>query len=203
VLFNDEEVGFLLTEALIKKGHHRIAFALTPEPNVTSVDDRLRGYQHALVAYNIPFDEDLVLDIYSHPFIHDSIDLEPANTHFELHQKIKEHRITAVFTTNDLTTERLVFDQIRLNHDLLRKHNSAIGLDTESDQSSPGIAVEIAMIGEAISQHYRNFISIAAWQSGHKMGAAAANLLIGRIDGTITGPPRKVIIPMEILNFNP
>jgi DNA-binding LacI/PurR family transcriptional regulator len=202
VLFNDEEVGYLLTEALINKGYHRIAFALTPEPQVTSVEDRLRGYRRALETHNIPFDEALVLDIYSHPFVHDPVDLEPANTHFELLEKIKKHHITAVFTSNDLTTERLVFDQMRLNHDLLRKHVSTIETVKENDEPSSGIVLEIAMIGEAISQHYRNYISIAARQSGYRMGVAAANLLIGRMTGTVTGPPKTLIIPMEILKFN-
>ncbi len=203
VLFNDEEVGYLLTESLIKKGHRRIAFALSSEPGVTSVEDRLKGYQRALADHAITYDNELVLNIYSYPFIHDSIDLEPMNTHFELHAKIEQYGITAVFTANDLTTERLVFDQMRLNHDALRRYDVLSETDIKHEQSGLSVSLEIAMIGEAISPHYRNYISIAAHQSGQQLGAAAADLLIGRMNGTVTGPPKTKIVPMKILHFTP
>jgi DNA-binding LacI/PurR family transcriptional regulator len=199
VLFNDEEIGYLLTSSLIRKGHKRIAFALTAEPHVSSVENRLRGYQRALEANNIPFDPALILDTYSRTFNFTSAQVEPINTHFELQEKIEKYHITAAFTANDLTTERVVFDLIRLNHDLLRERSLKVQPELEEyRQSSQEISLEIAMIGEAISPHYHSYVSIAAKQSGHDMGVTTAKLLIGRIKGTIIGPPQTVIIPMTV-----
>ena len=58
------------------------------------------------------------------------------------------------------------------------------------------------MIGDVISPYYRDYITIIAQHSGHKLGKAAAELLIGRIKGEITGPPQTVIVPMDIVELS-
>ena len=192
-LFNDEEVGYALTQALIDKGHRRIAFALSNETKVSSVRNRLLGYQLALESNGIAFDTALVLDIYSQP---------STETHLQLLHQIETNKFSGVVIANDPTTENLLFDLIRLNHDRLKE----INLRTGSGQSIDNpllmeIALEIAMIGDVISPYYRHYISIIARHSGHKLGEAAAKLLVGRINGEITGPPRTVIVPMEIIEL--
>jgi DNA-binding LacI/PurR family transcriptional regulator len=193
VVFNDEEVGFILTEFLINQGHTQIAFALTNEPSATSVRNRLNGYRSALEHSGIVFDDQLILDIYSQNAV---------ETHLRLLQEMATKKFTAVFTANDPTTEKLLFDLIRLNHDRLKEINLRVSAgETVNALSFPEIALTIAMIGDVISPYYRNYISIIARHSGYKLGQAAARLLIGRVNGKITGPPQTVIVPMEIMEF--
>ena len=114
-LFNDEETGHMLTQMLINKGHRRIAFILTNEPHVSSVRNRLEGYRKALMDAGIGFDDQLILDIYCDT---------STQTHQALLQQIENLTFTAVFTANDPTTEMLLFDLIRLNHERLKAISS-------------------------------------------------------------------------------
>lgn len=50
----------LATEHLIRLGHRRIGFISNAQPTYTASADRLAGYQAALQAAEIPFDENLV-----------------------------------------------------------------------------------------------------------------------------------------------
>ena len=54
--------GFNATQALIQAGHRRIGFIHLWDnpPPVPAIKGRLRGYQHALQQYGIPYDEALV-----------------------------------------------------------------------------------------------------------------------------------------------
>ena len=192
VLFDNEEAAYALTEALINRGHQHIAFALTPEPNASSVQDRLSGYRLALESNGLAYDEALVLDLYSQ---------EVRDTHPLLLDQIETQKLTAVVTANDQTTETLLFDLVRLNHDRLKEISLRAGSGLAGDPRLEEINLEIAMIGDVISPYYRHYVSFIARHSGHRLGAAAAELLIGRIMGKITGPPQTVIVPMEIIEL--
>ncbi len=193
-VFNDAEIGYELTLALINRGHQHIAFAQTSEPHVSSVKNRLAGYRQALADHGITFDDELILDIYSRP---------TPETHVKLLQRIEQNKFTAIFSANDPTTELLLFDLNRLNHDRLKEMNLRTGSDRSIDDlSSTEIVLDIAMIGDVISPYYRHYISLFARHSGHQLGEAAAKLLIGRIKGEITGPSQTVIVPMDIVELN-
>lgn len=58
---DDYQGAYLMTERLILLGHWRIAFLKGPRNHRTSID-RFFGYKAALEMYQVPFDEDLVLE---------------------------------------------------------------------------------------------------------------------------------------------
>ncbi len=55
------EVGRMITQYLIDKGHRKIAFITGPE-NVFTAEERLRGYRMSLKENKIPFKESLVVN---------------------------------------------------------------------------------------------------------------------------------------------
>ncbi len=63
VVSDNEALGYELTNALLERGHKRIAFAGIEHPMTSSVRDRLAGYRQALQEAALPFDEGLVMDI--------------------------------------------------------------------------------------------------------------------------------------------
>jgi LacI family transcriptional regulator len=56
---NEEQGGYVATEALLKKGHKRIGFINGPEYLPASIG-RFKGYQKALADFDVPFDPTLV-----------------------------------------------------------------------------------------------------------------------------------------------
>lgn len=59
VVPDEVQGGQTATELLLRKGHRRIGFINTVDP-IPAARGRLAGYQHALAAYNVPFDPQLV-----------------------------------------------------------------------------------------------------------------------------------------------
>lgn len=60
VRIDDYKGGYMATEHLIKQGYTRIAH-ITAEQDLTIVTERLRGYKHALQAYQMAINENLIL----------------------------------------------------------------------------------------------------------------------------------------------
>lgn len=64
VVPDEVQGGRTATETLLKKGHRRVGFINNLDP-VPATFGRLEGYKQALAAYNVPFDENLVVTHYS------------------------------------------------------------------------------------------------------------------------------------------
>ncbi len=63
VVSDNEALGYELTNALLERGHKRIAFAGLEHPMASSVQERFAGYRRALADASIPYDERLVMDL--------------------------------------------------------------------------------------------------------------------------------------------
>ncbi len=62
ILTSDEEGGYLATRHLIENGCRKIAFLMAPQ-NIKSCMDRFDGYRRALKEFDLPYDENLVIDL--------------------------------------------------------------------------------------------------------------------------------------------
>ncbi len=63
VVSDNEALGCELTNALLERGHKRIAFAGLEHPTPSSVHERFAGYRRALQEASVAFDERLVMDL--------------------------------------------------------------------------------------------------------------------------------------------
>lgn len=61
VMIDDYQGAYMVVEHLIKQGCRRIAY-LTKPKKISIYKNRLRGYMEALEHYNIPFDENIVIE---------------------------------------------------------------------------------------------------------------------------------------------
>jgi GntR family transcriptional regulator of arabinose operon len=77
VVSNNEHLGYTLTRRLLERGHERIGFIGTME-NVTSVQDRFRGYRRALDEAEAPFSKGYVGQLKEESR---ALSLEPSDEH--------------------------------------------------------------------------------------------------------------------------
>jgi LacI family transcriptional regulator len=91
VSVNDRSGGFQATRYLIGRGHKRIGFLDASHPNGN--DEKLEGYQQALIESGIGFDPDLVVATNGHYARHGYFALDTLMS--------GSKRPTAVFTDND------------------------------------------------------------------------------------------------------
>ena len=63
VVSDNDALGYELTNALVERGHKRIAFAGLEHPMASSVQERFAGYRRALQEAALPFDENFVMDL--------------------------------------------------------------------------------------------------------------------------------------------
>lgn len=61
VMIDDYQGAYMVVEHLIKQGCRRIAYLSKPK-KISIYKNRLRGYMDALAHYNIPFDEEIVIE---------------------------------------------------------------------------------------------------------------------------------------------
>lgn len=193
VVFDDENVGYRLTEALIEEGHKRVAILPGHEISVTSVHNRLRGYQWALEAHGLPYDESLVcLDVYE-TLSPESFD-QLQYTHTKLLERIRQDAPTALIAVNNPVARQMSTDLMKIKTELMQ---AAI------DGNLQGNGYELDISIAAISHEYlaRGPVPLVALaiQSGEMLGREAMELLLGRINRTVTGPSKAVTIPMEIV----
>lgn len=193
VVFDDENVGYRLTEALIEEGHKRVAILPGHEVSVTSVHNRLRGYQRALEAHGLLYDESLVcLDVYE-TLSPESFD-QLQYTHTKLLERIRQDAPTALIAVNNPVARQMSTDLMKIKTELMQ---AAI------DGNLQGNGYELDISIAAISHEYlaRGPVPLVALaiQSGEMLGREAMELLLGRINRTVTGPSKAVTIPMEIV----
>lgn len=196
VVFDDEVAAYALTNRLLKQGYQRIAFLTQSEVNTTSVIDRLKGYQKALIEGGIPIDEDLLwLDVYSRLSV--GIDLLRDDFSESLNRHILKYRPDAVFAINHRVMEKFYFDLVSLQNSQLLAQIG--GVDAETRRYS------VAQAG--VCDHDVDFINplyqCVAMQSGVDLGLEAFNIVWERMTGLQKSEePVHRVIPMKILDFS-
>lgn len=111
VMVDGQQIGFLGTEHLLKRGHRRIAFLGCGDLT------RLNGYMEALKMYSVPFHEELVFDLNNskvRSMFHDVITLSP--------------RPTALFAYSDNVAAEII-DEAQLCGIKIPEDLSVVGTD--------------------------------------------------------------------------
>lgn len=121
---NDDMLGgSLATDYLIKKGHKRIA-CITGPKDVSSSDNRLKGYMESLKKSGLPIDESLIY-VGDYKF----------NTAREIAKKIVQRNdVDAVFAFNDVSAYAL-YDIYAENDKKIGRDISIVGFDDNSFSS--------------------------------------------------------------------
>jgi len=193
VVFEDEAAAYALTETLISQGHQRIELFVGHEVAVTSVYNRMRGYQRALEAHGIPYDEELVcLDVYE-DLSPESLDRLQAS-YINLRERLKQDRPTALLAINNPVAAQMGLDLMRIR---AQKMEAIIaGNAGEADDDLP---VAVAAISHKYISFDQNTPVALAIQSGEALGERAMELLVGRIQRTLPDGPQLISVPMEIV----
>ncbi|MBN2047074.1 MAG: GntR family transcriptional regulator [Anaerolineaceae bacterium] len=195
VVFDDEEISYQLTRRLIEQGFERIAFISQVEVSLTSVINRLKGFQRALIEAGLPIDEDLMwLDVYrrlsgSGPITRDDMT-------WVLRDHIERSRPDAVFGVNHRVMEKFYYDLMLLhNHQLITR----ITQNKTALQDQDLFEIAQAGIVDHEVQFQNPVFQCAALQSGDKLGKEAFDLLLGRMNGTISSSaPIQIVVPMKM-----
>jgi LacI family transcriptional regulator len=163
VLVNSEQGAMTATSHLLELGHRRIAF-LIDELEWTTGVGRLAGYKAALKAAKVRFDPKLVVQV---GFGEGSA----ASALAELLDRTPD--VTAVFAANNLMAEG-AWQELRRRRLRVPKDVSLVAFDDLPWMS---------MVQPAVSAVSQPVVSL---------GAQAAELLLARLNGELTGPPRTV-----------
>ena len=174
VVANNRASAFRATEHLLFLGHVRVGFAYAyPDAILTSsVRDRLEGYKQALEEYEVPFDESLVLV--------ETQDSNPDSARVYEKFLLQKNRPTGIFAVNDWEALKVIQAAqrcgLRVPDDL-----AVVGFDDLpfAEHLNPSLTT--------LTQHRVD------------MGVQAANLLINRIEGLLTGPTRHLELPTRLI----
>ncbi|CAM2910421.1 transcriptional regulator, LacI family [Flavobacterium succinicans] len=151
VIIDDKKAAYEAVEYLIQQGRKKIALVTTVD-YVSVGKLRTDGYTKALMDYQIPFDEDLIIKI-------EDID----TCEIIISQLLEDKAIDAVFAVNELFAVTIL------------KTAHKIGLTVPKD-----LAI-IAFTDGIISKYSTPTITTVS-QSGVKMGKKAAEMLIHRLE---------------------
>lgn len=191
VTYENEQAGYALTSALIGQGHKRIAVIPSQEQRTTSVHQRLNGYRRALEANGLAYDEDLIWSDLPGTFVSNRgrLSRTPATDELLRHH-VKTDKPTGLLAVNIDVAELLI---------------DAFCSDTPCMGRQTSLAANLAM---ATFDHKElpagtPLISALALHPGEKLGAAAASILAGRLNGTLPAEPQRLHLPMTILQLNP
>jgi LacI family transcriptional regulator len=158
-----------LTQLLIGLGHTRIAMITGPETVSTAVD-RVIGYRHALNEANLAGNEQVYYGGFHQQAGYDS-------TRLAMSQQPKP---TAIFAANNFillgVVKALRELQLRVPEDV-----SVVGFDDFPE-----------------SMLVKPFFT-AAVQPAYEMGRLAAELLLKRISGELSGECQQIVLPVEIV----
>jgi DNA-binding LacI/PurR family transcriptional regulator len=191
VIFENEQAGFALTSALIGQGHTRIAVIPSQEQRTTSVHERLNGYRRALEAHGLDYDEDLIWSDLPGTFISN------------------EGRLSRTLATDELLRHHMKTDKptglLAVNIDVAELLIDAFCSDIPCMGLRTVLTSNLAM---ATFNHTKlpsgtPLVSAIALHPGETLGAAAANILTGRLNGTLPPEPQRLHMPMSILQMNP
>lgn len=197
VVFDDEEAAYQLTDILIKNGHQRIAFLISTEPHMTCVQGRLHGYRKALEEHNLVYDEGWICRTIYEVFGFSPDDLDCLqDMYVGLLARIHQDGPTAIVAINNYSAEQANIDLMKIQMAFLQA-----AIDDQPQKVDPELNVAVAAISHKYLALNHTFLVALALQQGEVLGARAMDLLIGRIDGTVSGPPRSVTLPMEIVQI--
>lgn len=179
VLFDNLRGGEMAVEYLLGMGHKNIAFLSGPT-NISSRSDRLEGYKNALKKAGI---EPLYI------FLDDFMEEEGRDTNYEVEagyrmalKVLEDHpEVTAIFAVNDMT---------------------AIGALKAIKEKGLKVPRDISLIGfdNIILADLIDPPLTTIKQPKYKMGKAAAELLISRLESlSITGPKHTLLFPPELV----
>jgi DNA-binding LacI/PurR family transcriptional regulator len=196
VVFDDEAAGYALTEILIEQGHRRIAILAGHEVRVTSVRNRLGGYQKALEAHGLPFDEDLVyLDVYEN--ISPKSLYQRQSTYLKLLEKIKNDAPTALIAINNPVAEQLNIDLMKIKTEQMQAVISG-----HAERESYEMNISVAAISHKYITYDESVLVALAIQSGEIIGEKAMELLTRRIKQSVTSAPEAITIPMKVVQVD-
>jgi GntR family transcriptional regulator of arabinose operon len=190
VVFNDEEAAHALTSHLIAQGHRRIVVIMPQfEMTVTTIYDRLKGYRRALEEHGIPFDDESVWMDLNFAFYQAEDPLAARQVVARrLGDRIEQEQPTAILCLNNDIADSLY-----------QSLSYGIGFVAQVLNASEGPGFEVATFSSAPPALHIPCAVATAIHSGSELGTAAAQLLLGRLNGSITGPARTVTIPMQIV----
>ncbi len=195
VLFDDELAGYQLTELLISRGHRRIAALPGAEVFATSVRDRLCGYRKALENHGIAYDAHLVCgSVYEALGLSRESFLASRDAPVELIQRIREFAPTAIFSINNYLAEDAHLNLMQIQMELLQAL-----VDHHVQGVNPELNIAIVTITHKKSLPNSAPCVALALQPGELLGEKAMELLISRINGTLSNHPGAVVLPMEIV----
>ena len=191
VVYENDRAGYDVTSALIGQGHTRIAFIPSQEQRTTSVRERLSGYRRALEAHGLAYDEDLIWSDVPGTFISNGGRLSRSTATDELLRRhLKTDKPTGLLAVNIDVAELLI--------DALCSDTPCTGRQTRLTSS-----LTIATFHHKELPAGTPLVSVLAMLPGEVLGAAAAKILIGRLNGTLPAEPQHISLPMEILQLTP
>ncbi len=192
VVFDEEYASYQLTQALIRRGHKKLAFVNYREPDASSSRNRLAGFARALKNNNLNFTEDNVwLELYANYY---PLEQSHSQSHLTklLQDKLETSKVTALVAVNHDVAERLSHDLMLINSE--RAHHAIVG----SGNSDYGLNVEVTAFGHKHPADYSPFHFAIAMQPGEILGKRATELLLERLQNK-TSPLNHERIPIEVL----
>ena len=173
---SDSEAGaYTLTEHLIGLGHRRIAM-LTGRRSVSTSIDRVAGYCRAMLDAGLELDDGLVRYGEYNYGEYNQID----GNRMAQEVVARDPRPTAIFAANNF----IAFGAMRWLH--------GAGLRVPEDISIVAFDdLPVAWLSDP-------FMTVVD-QPAYEIGRRGAELLLSRLDGTISGPGREVVLPSELI----
>ena len=172
---SDSEAGaYTLTEHLIALGHRRIA-VLTGRRSVSTSIDRVAGYCRAMLDAGLELDDNLVRYGEYNYGDYNQVD----GNRMALEVLAADPRPTAIFAANNF----IAFGAMRSLRDA--------GLRVPDDVSIVAFDdLPVAWLSDP-------FMTVVD-QPAYEIGRRGAELMLARLDGTIAGPGRDVVLPSEL-----
>jgi DNA-binding LacI/PurR family transcriptional regulator len=165
-------VGYELAERLIAEGHERMAL-LWNETDCTSVRDRLSGHLQALRSHGIEERPDLTV----------------LTAHHRLERPARIARLESMLSRPDAPTVLIGSDGYVVA--TAAADLASLGIDV------PG-RVELAGMDDAGPLDILPLTVAAAVVPAEEMGREGMRLLAARLDGSASGPPRRVVLPITL-----
>lgn len=173
VIPDNIDIGYRLTDYLIRQGHRNIALVIGEEVACTSVEDRLVGYRLALRDHGIAFNADLAA-------LRPYAALPEENRRALLGSWLgAPYRPTAYLAINSQSLVTVTTDLF----------NFGIRLPGE---------VVVASMDNSILDALLALTAATVALPSYEMGSAAMRLLLERLAGHTDNPAQHVVLPIEI-----
>jgi len=171
VLTDDVNGSYKAVKHLISLGHRRIGH-IRGTRNVSTAEDRMKGYKKAILDSDLVFDEDL---------IHGNNFSKSRYGYLAMEKFLKmSQRPTAIFTANDTL---------------------ALGAYEAIIKAGLRVPEDIALVGYAdLTESRRMDIPLTTvYQPGYEMGKAACERLIEKIKNKKHGETKKIVLKTKLI----